>query len=57
MRLPLPLGKSDNGYGARDRQMADALRAAKTSAEADQIARANGMTDASDAVSWLKERS
>jgi hypothetical protein len=57
MRLPLPLGESDNGYGDLDRQMADALRAAKTTAEADQIARANGLTDASAAVSWLKERS
>jgi len=50
-------GKSDNGYGQLDRTMADALRAARSTEEADKIARENGLEDAQDAASWLKERS
>lgn len=45
------------GYGDADRQMAAALAAAATPAEADEIARVNGLTDAADALAWLRERS
>jgi len=53
----IQLGMSDNGYGEADRQLADDLRAASDSDQADQIARSHGLRDAEDAVSWLKERS
>jgi hypothetical protein len=51
------LSESDNGYGAGDREMADALRGARTREEADEIARERGLEDADDAASWLRERS
>lgn len=50
-------GPSANGYGERDKAMADALRAASTSEEADEIAHLNGLEDAADAVAWPEERS
>lgn len=50
-------GKPGSGYGDRDQQMADALRSARTSREADRIARDNGLRDAEAAEDWLRERS
>jgi len=49
--------RSDNGYGDKDRQLADALRTAESTEDADRIARDDGLRDARDAASWLKERS
>lgn len=46
-----------NGYGELDRQLAEALRSARTTEEADRIARADGLRDARDAADWLRERS
>jgi hypothetical protein len=50
-------GGNPKGYGRQDRQMARALANAKDENEADRIARANGLRDARDARSWLRERS
>lgn len=49
--------KSENGYGDKDRELADALRSASTKKEADEIAKADGHKDAADAADWLKGRS
>lgn len=46
----------NEGYGERDRRMAEQLEQA-SKAEADKIARDNGLKDASDARRWLRERS
>jgi len=49
--------KNPRGYGRQDREMTKALARAKSPAEADRVARADGLKDARDARSWLRERS
>jgi hypothetical protein len=44
------------GSGRQDHKMARQLRQARSRTAADEIARENGLTDADDAVSWLRER-
>jgi hypothetical protein len=49
-------GGKPAGYGRADREMAKALDKAPSQAEADRIARENGLKDAKDARNWLRER-
>jgi hypothetical protein len=50
-------GPDVNGYMPQHKALADALRAATTDEEADEIARRDGHRDAQGAVLWLEERS
>jgi hypothetical protein len=45
------------GYGPADRQLATGLASAKSDADADTIARADGHKDAAAARDWLAGRS
>lgn len=54
---PLNIPDDHNGSGQADRDLADKLRAATTTEEADAIARRDGLIDGADAALWLRERS